>query len=575
MNLLRLLVNNFMSIGTIELIIEPGLTLITGVNSDNGTETSSNGAGKSALMDSIPWCLYGISPRGTPKDSIVRRDSDGTMVRLSILHFNELIEITRYRKHPQHNNSVYVTVDGQDKTLKSTKLTDEYISRLLCTSYEMFINTSFLSQGFQNRFSRLTSMERQKLLESLVHTEVYENASKASRVASKSISQDASSKETELSSILSTLEGMSSIENSISSDIRKLTENTDTEDALKKSLSSIPLSGFQEETAKFQKALSDVETSRHTLQLEREQTSSSRNLISSEISRLRKDLDEIKSMKSCPTCKQQVPSEHRTSIIHSITTALSPKEKELDSILSSIKQLDAKLARCSSLEAEFSSKLESSQSSLQKSSSEYHDINSRISLLHGTASSLSSLKQRLEDIHSQATSLRDRYISVKDSISSLSSEQDIVSFWIAGFQDLRKRTLSSTVSYLNDRIAFYSKFFWERQVLFSISDSELSLTIDGNDLLSASGGEAKRVDLAVAFAIRDLYLSCNSTSPSLLVIDEPCDFLDESGSKALVSLLSNTDLASSIFLISHNPVIKSLIPNSITISKENSISRKI
>ena len=69
-----------MSIGDIELRLDrPGLNLILGHNADD-KRFDSNGAAKSALFESLVWCLYGQLMRPLTQDDIIRAGTSSVTV---------------------------------------------------------------------------------------------------------------------------------------------------------------------------------------------------------------------------------------------------------------------------------------------------------------------------------------------------------------------------------------------------------------------------------------------------------------------------------------------------------------
>jgi DNA repair exonuclease SbcCD ATPase subunit len=63
-------IQNFLSVGKdpLELDFQKGINLITGENKDKG---GKNGIGKSSILESIYWCLFGNTIRDIKKDKIV------------------------------------------------------------------------------------------------------------------------------------------------------------------------------------------------------------------------------------------------------------------------------------------------------------------------------------------------------------------------------------------------------------------------------------------------------------------------------------------------------------------------
>jgi DNA repair exonuclease SbcCD ATPase subunit len=59
-----------------------------------------NGAGKSAMIDALVWCLFGTTLRGYENDEVVnRRVGKDCMVKVTLEDGDELYTVTRARRH--------------------------------------------------------------------------------------------------------------------------------------------------------------------------------------------------------------------------------------------------------------------------------------------------------------------------------------------------------------------------------------------------------------------------------------------------------------------------------------------
>ncbi len=87
-----------------------------------------------------------------------------------------------------------------------------------------------------------------------------------------------------------------------------------------------------------------------------------------------------------------------------------------------------------------------------------------------------------------------------------------------------------------------------------------------------SGGEKQKVNLAISLAFNTMVRNSSGEAINLLVLDEPFESLDEGSSEQVIELIQGID-ADNIYLISHNQVVKDLIPNKIKIEKTKGIAK--
>lgn len=141
-------------------IPDSGLTLLDGVNRDTGR---SNMTGKTTIIDSIFYCLYGYLPKwGGPKggsaDAVIRRGESKCLVQVRLEHTGKTIQITRERP-----SRLELIVNGAKLEGKSSDL-DARIPELVGMSAGQFLLSVYISQDRQTSFFTMSDTERTKVL---------------------------------------------------------------------------------------------------------------------------------------------------------------------------------------------------------------------------------------------------------------------------------------------------------------------------------------------------------------------------------------------------------------------------
>ena len=165
---------NFMSYKTAVLNLEHrGLTLIEGQK--NGVTSFSNGSGKTNLLESIIWCLWGtLYSKKVPANDVVFDGKGDCSVSLEVDNF----VVTRYRKHRKFKNELHLFIDGKDARGAKDDDTQEKINKLLGSTFESFSQSVFLGQGVLKSFASATETERKIILEKLLGNERYQEVLK-------------------------------------------------------------------------------------------------------------------------------------------------------------------------------------------------------------------------------------------------------------------------------------------------------------------------------------------------------------------------------------------------------------
>lgn len=166
MKFTKLIIENFLSIGSAEInLADRGLLLVQGVNKDE-TSADSNGAGKSSIVDALSWCLFDETARGKSGDAVVNRFvGKNCSVGVTIVEGDDTYVITRHRKHKTNKNALLVSHHPKsgpsvDLTKGTAKLTQAIVEQIIGCSQSVFNGAVY---GAQNRFPNLPAMSDKEL----------------------------------------------------------------------------------------------------------------------------------------------------------------------------------------------------------------------------------------------------------------------------------------------------------------------------------------------------------------------------------------------------------------------------
>ncbi|MDO8752623.1 MAG: AAA family ATPase, partial [Anaerolineales bacterium] len=176
--------------------------------------SGSNGAGKSALLDSITWVLFGEA-RGKSSDIInINQDVKAAEVALTFAYENNIYRVQRSLPRGKNTvlefqvwdggrqtvddrqwtvvNSQRSTVNGQWKVLteKTTRDTQARIELTLRLDYETFINASFFLQGKADQFTQKKASERKAVLSTILGLEIWDLYRERTAEKRKEIEED-------------------------------------------------------------------------------------------------------------------------------------------------------------------------------------------------------------------------------------------------------------------------------------------------------------------------------------------------------------------------------------------------
>ncbi len=127
--------------------------------------SGQNGAGKSSLLDSITWCVWGWSRAGDNADQLVRLGATDMQVEFSFELDNHQFIVKRSRSTKHGGNSALEFWSGTHNLTEGTiKATQQKIIDTLHLSFETFTNSSFLRQGHADEFTTKGPTDRKRIL---------------------------------------------------------------------------------------------------------------------------------------------------------------------------------------------------------------------------------------------------------------------------------------------------------------------------------------------------------------------------------------------------------------------------
>lgn len=541
-------IENFQSIGKSYLdLTSVGVCLVKGINNYED-RTKSNGSGKSTAFESVIWAIYGKTSSGIANPTN-RYSSGGCMVDLKFMVDNQEFRIIRSINHPKYKTGLILyngsnDISGRNKTDTEKVIKDNVIK----FSQDVFLSTVILSQGFANRISLLTPSGRKERIEILTETS-----------ATVDIFKDKFSK-------LKTEYG--NLANSIQSDISYKTGSMDSFrkqiERLEQIINEVEESkkDYDLETAK--RLVSDKESEQDIVNKKLSDTSSKLAELTSIISSQTRDMSRLNSeisknrefvskasgpSKVCPTCHQNISNELSQEIVSKYQEAIDSSMAMLNEINSKLLEAEGRKSKLSAYRTTLDGNLKDIKSDLSdlreevERAAKVRDVTEDIASLEKTKKELSKLKKDIDKLQEDKSNA-DTNLGVVNNCLTLITKQ------------FRGYLLQSIVDFMNSRLEDYSgKLFSNSSDIIRLEVDESKLDIYLNDAIydTLSGGERKKVDIALVLTQRDLAMNIAGTSSNILVLDETLEGLDEYATNVTLEMIvEKVQEIDSMFIISHN-----------------------
>lgn len=167
--------SNFMSWSKLDFEVKSGVTLIDGWNEDDQT---SEGSGKSSILNALAWALFGKIPKDVNIDDVIREGATSCSVQVL---FEDGSEIVRSRKP----NDLFLVRDNKQIRGKDAKDTQSLIEQFVGLSFDTFCQTIYFAQNYSKKFLTSNQEEKGKILSEIQDLTAFDLAGKEVRLLIK------------------------------------------------------------------------------------------------------------------------------------------------------------------------------------------------------------------------------------------------------------------------------------------------------------------------------------------------------------------------------------------------------
>ncbi len=145
-----------------------------------------NGAGKSSLLDSITWCVWGASRAGDSSDELIRLGQNEMFVEFSFELDGHLYTVKRRRsKKGGGSTSLEFWSNSHNLTEGTIKVTQQKIIDTLHLNFETFSNSSYIRQGHVDEFTNKGPTDRKRILADILGLDHYDKLEEKAKEKSK------------------------------------------------------------------------------------------------------------------------------------------------------------------------------------------------------------------------------------------------------------------------------------------------------------------------------------------------------------------------------------------------------
>ncbi len=591
-------VSNFLSVGDlpIEINLQPGLNVITGVNKDK--EDRRNGVGKSTIADSIHFAIFGETIREVSKDFIVNSiNKKNTYVELNFT-INENNQVDNYKIiRKLKPTKCFLFHNGVDVTESTIPNTSKKIKQLLNCSPEVFQNCVIMSLNTTLPFMAQKKVEKRKFIEGILNLEIFSEMLLSARSQYNEVQKkyehitkdfDHASnihkllKEQKDKILINIVEQKTKIQNRIKS----LNEDIDLNKVKIKPINKELYTKSKEKLNFINTKLKDIQEKLNSISNKITQHKTEIKFYNKRISSIGTDKD------NCPMCLRPINSHDREHIDeekNKIQKDISNCEQDIESL----RQQREGILSLKNTNTEAESKLndyistirtvhnnnkvtetyiDNLKSDLVKNTKDFEDETEKESNLEIKELD-NKLKIKLKEVEELEQSSNSIYsdLEILGIVKYILSEEGVKSFIVKKILDvLNKRLLYYLQKMDANCVCRFNEFFEEEIV--NEKNEECSY-------FNFSGAERKNIDLAILFTFIDMRRLQGDVAYNLLMFDELLDSsLDEKGVELVLNILKDRieKHNENIYVISHRKEsVKAATGEVIVLEKKNGITTRV
>ncbi len=534
---------NFLSTGnqwtTLDLD-KTKLTLIVG----------QNGAGKSTLLDALTFSLYGKTFRNINKPLLINSiNKKDTLVEVTFtVNGNEFL----VRRGMKPN--VFDIIKNGEQLNKEANMVDfqEYLEKhILKLNYKSFCQVVILGSTSFVPFMQLPTGARREVIEDLLDLEIFTTMNSLLKTKMQETDSGLTSirqKETLLKEKMqfheSLLEDMNKDNDILIKEVehkikdhhdRLIVEKSKVEENSKQFVElNAKLSSFSSVQEKFE-SMKDIKSK-----------------LDNKISNIKKEVLFFSKYDNCPTCKQQIDGEFKSTYVNEKTILLTESENGMEKLLAQLNKLQQNINKMSEVHAELS-KLSIQNAGLQAS---INNIEKTIQSLHKDKVKLTDKKQTIID-SSVLKDLEKEQETIYENKKTLLNDKELQQVTQTMLKDsgIKSVIIKQYIPVINKLINRYlasMDFFCNFTLDETFTETIKSRYRDDFSYHSFSEGEKRRIDLAILFAWRAVAKMRNSASTNLLIFDEVLDgSTDQSGIESFFTIIKEVIQNTNVIVISH------------------------
>lgn len=592
-NFNRVEIKNFLSVGDKPVVLDfkPGLHIITGINRDKLDRR--NGIGKTSVIESIYFAVFGQTIRELKKDLIPNSFTNGTCcvtLEFTVEYNNKVDSYKIVRTLNPTKLSFYE--NGIDITRDSIKNTEEDIHRTLHATPSVFENCVIMTLNNTIPFMAKSKVDKRKFIEGIFNLEIFsqmmshvrEEYSDYKRVYEIELTKFEEKNNTyeslnkQRDTILSTRKHKAEVYQS------RKTNNITERELLVKQLESHVDIDVESINAQIEKLNEGQQTCDDKL----EKLAELKHKLAAMCQQLKTTLSQVGTdANKCPVCLRAVTDHDKHQIEEErkqIQSQINKHQTNIEECLAKIDSIKTKKNTIMQLIRRCNDKLGDVKLQEQKKLNTRDRINQLdvwLSQLDGDIEALQSTDTEVDELMNNTRTCVEQirkevdrhkqHLNLLDTVKYIVSEEGVKSYIVNKILELFNNILASYLHKMDANCMCYFNEYFEEEIIN-----------EKNKICSYfnfSGAERKNIDFACLFTFMDMRRLQGDVVYNISIYDELFDSsLDEKGVELVTNILKErvTKHNECVIVISHRKEsVQHATGDVIFLEKQNGITQKI
>lgn len=510
-----------------------------------------NGAGKSTILDALSFGLYGKPFRKVNKGQLLNSINNKQLVVEIEFSTNSRNFLIRRGIKPNvfeiYQDDVLINLDADVGDYQ--EILDKQILKI---NHKSFSQIVILGSALFVPFMQLSTANRREVIEDLLDIEIFTTMNTLLKDKITANKNDILDSDFKIKNTEDKIEINRHYVTQISTDRdeqvqAKQSQLEDLQTKINNAISNNQT--LQTEVTTLQDSIADCDKVRKRM----EKIVDLIRQMDIRIGKLQKEKEFFSDHSDCPTCRQGISDDHRTTIVEAGNSQIAEIQQGQQTLSQELDRVNTRLTDI----ADISSTITSKNGTISENNTKINTWRSFATTIEKEIGVLQVDNEYLTASQNKLKQLIKQLADEKANRESLSKQRAVLEAAGVMLKDsgIKTKIIRQYVPIINKLINKYlaaMDFFVNFELDENFEEKIKSRFRDEFSYASFSEGEKSRLDLALLFTWRSISRLRNSASTNLLILDEVFDgSLDSQGNEELLKIIQSLTEGNNVFVITH------------------------